>query len=622
MSEWSGFYYASANPLPTFARRAKAAEKERQRPETPPRSNSDSYDIAPNSSRARRPFRHTRTSSGSQGSRSSHDSSLVHSTTSPNTKNGPALAEDDSHYSHSKLLSSDSRQQSSKPVTTTTTTKTASISNKHLPSKSLTGGGASPLHSPVVFNRPVYVDKTRQRDPRRQSSAATPTASSVDLKNVTMYSQLDAGNKLMSGTTKQVNLDFPRTDSVSSTSGNTTVSTQTMTSTDHSNADPATKPFIVKNGRTYYNDPTSAYPLPTDLAELHRQSLRTLLMIQVYGAPVYTPFIRNNPPQRVLEVGCGTGFWSMMCHRYYKERGHNGIQFTGIDIAPLAPGSPGSPVELCKPDKDMKWRFVQHDLRHQPWPFADEEFDLIMVKDTCLMVPSHVYQLFVEEYLRMLKPGGVMEIWDSDPTFRMLRPHVPSAMPGSEEAEEHEAALDLGAYLMTSKTPLSAPLNSFLVEYNTWLSRTLEGRQLSPVPCSLIGAFLHAEAEVLMDIKTKRLAIPLSEVRWEREGVGGVVTKDGKSYVEMKAKSTPHQKVEKKTLTPGQSALRKTALLTVAQQVSALEPIIREASGKSQDEWDAWVAKMMADLMSESGTSWGECLELGVWSSRKRPRKE
>ncbi|KAF4344349.1 sam-containing protein [Fusarium beomiforme] len=613
MSEWSGFFYAAANPLPTFGRRTQAAEKEWQRPETPPRSNLDSHDIAPNSNRARRPFRHTRTSSGSQGSRSSHESSLVHSTTSPNTKNGHALAEDNAHYSHPEVLSSDSHQQSSKPVTT----KPTSTQIKPLPST-----GASPLHSPVVFNRPVYFDKTHQRNPRRQSTTATATTKTVDLKNVTMYSQLDAGNKLMSGTTKQVNLDFPRTDSVSSTSVHTTVSTQTMTSTDHSNSDPATKPFIVKNGRTYYNDPTSAYPLPTDLAELHRQSLRTLLMIQVYGAPVYTPYIRNNPPQRVLEVGCGTGFWSMMCHRYYKERGYNGIQFTGIDIAPLAPGSPGSPAELCKPDKDMKWRFVQHDLRHLPWPFADEEFDLIMVKDTCLMVPSHIYQLFIEEYLRMLKPGGVMEIWDSDPTFRMLRPHVPSALPGTEEAEEHEAALDLGAYLMTSKTPLSAPLNSFLVEYNTWLSRTLEARQLSPVPCSLMSAFLHAEAEVLMDIKSKRLAIPLSEVRWEREGVGGVVTKDGKSYVEMKGKSTPHQKVEKKTLTPGQSALRKTALLTVAQQVSALEPIIREASGKSQDEWDAWVAKMMADLMSESGTSWGECLELGVWSSRKRPRKE
>ncbi|KAF4991428.1 hypothetical protein FGRMN_7831 [Fusarium graminum] len=614
MSEWSGFYYVSANPLPTFARQSKD-EKEWQRPGNSPRSNSASHDIKSNSDRTRRPLRYIRTSSGSRGSSSSHESSLVqHSSSSPNPQNGPALGEDDSHYSHSKVLpSSDSRLKSSAAATT-------SILDRLLINTSLPSRGATPLTSPIIFNRPFFFDKTRQRDPRRQSGTVTPTSSSIDLENVTMYSQLEAGNKLLSGTTKQINLDFPRTESVSSASG--TISTHTMTSTDPSNSsDPALKPFIVQNGRTYFNDPTSSYPLPTDLAELHRQSLRTLLMIQVYGAPVYTPFIRNNPPLRVLEVGCGTGFWSMMCHRYYRERGHGGIHFTGIDIAPLAPGSPGSPAELCKPDKDMKWRFVQHDLRQLPWPFADEEFDMIMVKDTFLMVPSHVYQLFIEEYLRVLKPGGVMEIWDSDPTFRMLRPHVPSALPGSEEAEEHEAALDLGAYLMTSKTPLSAPLNSFLVEYNTWLSRTLEARQLSPVPCSLISAFLHQEAEVIMEIKTKRLAIPLSEVRWEREGVGGVVTKDGKSYVEMKAKSTPHQKVEKKTLTPGQSALRKTALLTVAQQVSALEPIIREASGKSQDEWDTWVAKMMADLMSESGTSWGECLELGVWSARKRQHK-
>ena len=55
-----------------------------------------------------------------------------------------------------------------------------------------------------------------------------------------------------------------------------------------------------------------------------------------------------------------------------------------------------------------------------------------------MMVPSHFYQFFFEDYLRILKPGGVLEIWDSDPTFRMLRPHVPSAVPGSAEAEEHE----------------------------------------------------------------------------------------------------------------------------------------------------------------------------------------
>lgn len=310
----------------------------------------------------------------------------------------------------------------------------------------------------------------------------------------------------------------------------------------------------------------------------------------------------------------------MMCHKYFKDRGHTNISFTGIDIAPLAPGSATTPADSCKPDKDMNWKFIHHDLRQFPWPLPSEEFDLIMVKDASLMIPNILYESFMEEYIRMLKPGGTVEMWESDATIRMLRPHVPSPGPGSDDAEEHEEALNMGAYIMTPNTPLSAPLNTFLVEYNTWLSRALENRTLTAIPCTLIGSFLVQESEVLMDVKQKRMAIPLSELRWEREGVGGVVTKGGKTYVEMKGKAPPHHKVEKKSLTAGQSALRKTALLTVVQQIQAMEPILREQSGKSQDEWDLWLGKMMADVMGEGGTSWGECLELGAWWVRKKTR--
>ena len=311
-----------------------------------------------------------------------------------------------------------------------------------------------------------------------------------------------------------------------------------------------------------------------------------------------------------------------MCHKYFKERGHSGISFTGVDIVPLAPGSATTPADTSKPDKDMNWKFIQYDLRHLPWPLASEEYDLIMVQDLGLVVPNILHNSFIEEYIRLLKPGGTLEIWESDSTIRMLRPHVPSPGPGSDDAEEHEEALNMGAYIMTPNTPLSAPLNTFLVEYNNWLSRALDLRTLTAVPCTLIGPYLHQESETLMEVKQKRLAIPLSELRWEREGVGGVVTKDGKSYVEMKGKAPPHQKVEKQSLTAGQSALRKTALLTVVQQIQAMEPILREQSGKSQDEWDLWLGKMTADLMGEGGTSWGECLELGAWWARKKPREE
>ena len=382
------------------------------------------------------------------------------------------------------------------------------------------------------------------------------------------------------------------------------------------------RPFVQRNGRTYLGDPAIPYPLPSDLTELHRQSLRTLLLIQLLGAPVSSPSLAKKPPQRVLEIGCGSGFWSMMCHRYFKSRGHSGISFTGIDVAPLSPGSTNSTGDATRPDKDMKWKFVNHDLRHLPWPLASGDFDLVMVKDMSLATPNALYQDFLDEYLRLLRPGGTLEIWESDHSIRMLRPHVPGSTTNPDEAEEQEAAASLGAYVVSPNTPLSAPQNSFLLEYNTWLARALESRDFSPVPCTYVAPMLLQESEILSDVRSRRLAIPLSEVRWETDGIGGgVVTRDGKPTGVGSNRGKEH-KVEHRALTAGQAALRDTALLTVVQQVQALEPVLREVSGKSQDEWDVWLGKMMNDLMSENGASWGECLEVGAWWAKKRKTKD
>ncbi|KAI0106373.1 hypothetical protein GGR51DRAFT_548682 [Nemania sp. FL0031] len=369
------------------------------------------------------------------------------------------------------------------------------------------------------------------------------------------------------------------------------------------------KAFIVRNGRTYINDATLPYPLPVDLAELHRQSLRTLLMFQLFGGPILSSAFASKPPTRVLDVGCGAGFWSMMCHRYFAQHGHASISFTGLDIVPL--GGSGAGPEV-KPDKEMRWRFVQHDIRQLPWPFEDGEFDLVM-------------------YLRVLKPGGVLEYWETDSTIRMLRPHAPKIAPvrirddddtSSDGGDDEDNAERMGAYVMTTNTPISAPLNTYLVEYNGWSSKALEVRGLSAVPCTLIGAYLLQEAESLTDVHSKRLAVPLSEIRWEREGVGGVVTKDGKSYIDsQKGKLKDQDWKSGSPVTPAQSALRRTALETTVSFILSLEPLLREVSGKSQEEWDTWAGKMTNDLLREGGTSWGECLEVGVWTSRKRHNK-
>ena len=410
-----------------------------------------------------------------------------------------------------------------------------------------------------------------------------------------------------------------RTGSLSSTSLTGSNSSATRVSGDALSTNAFLKsPFSKRHGRRYLRDTTLPYPLPCDLIELHRQIMRTMLLVQVFGGPICTSNFRNKPPKKVLEVACGTGYWSALCHQYFARQGHS-VSFTGIDIAPLC-------SDMGK-DVDMKWRFIQHDLRRSPLPFNNEEFDLVMVKDLSLVVntTTGMQQVLIDEYLRILRPGGSLEIWDGDHTLRMLLPHAPfstAADDSDSEDEEQERANATGTYTLTAQTPLTAPQNVYLSEYNAWIAKALEQRKLTLMPCTHIRPMLLQEAD-LAEIESRRLAIPLGEVRWEREGVGGAITKDSSSARGTQAHSATGKgnDSERRNLSTGQAALRRTALLTVVQKIEALEPLLREASGKGQDEWDRWQSNMMNDLMKQNGTSWGECLEVGAWWATKKHKQ-
>jgi SAM-dependent methyltransferase len=404
-----------------------------------------------------------------------------------------------------------------------------------------------------------------------------------------------------------------RSSSISSTTGSSSLTSGTRDPLP--SEAPITKPFTERYGRRYLRDPTLPYPLPCDLPEIHRQILRTLLLCQVFNGPICSPAFDKKPPKRVLEVGCGSGFWSVMCHRYFARRGFNSIAFTGVDIAPVAP--------RMDTDDDMNWRFVQHDLRKLPLPFRDDEFNLIMAKDMSMVTPATgSQQKVIEEYLRILKPGGTLEIWDGDHCLRMLLSHSSSTTNNNDDSSEDEEQAHsnaMGVYTLSPQTTLGTAHNQYIMDYNGWMVKAMEARKLNHTPCSEILPLLLQESEILTDIGSRRLAIPLGEVRWEREGVGGPITQ-GSNGISIKGKGKGKEGDHRRVLTAGQAALRRTALGTFVSMIESLEPVLREASGKDPSEWDRWQESMMNDLLNSDGTSFGECLEVCAgWARKKKP---
>ncbi|MBE7179782.1 MAG: class I SAM-dependent methyltransferase [Terriglobus roseus] len=363
-------------------------------------------------------------------------------------------------------------------------------------------------------------------------------------------------------------------------------------------------PFTLMHGRRYLRD--LPYPLPCDLLELQRQNLFTHLATSIFGTPICCPSLIQRPPRRVLEVACGSGYWSSLCHELFSGLGHPNVEFVGLDIVSVAPN-------LSK--HGMNWRFVQHDLREVPLPFDDGDFDLVLLKDLSIVVPMGIpSDRMLDEALRVLRPGGTLEWWENDYQLRTLMPHPRPSAARHKRPSDLDQAITTGTFVITPATPFAARVeNKYLQEYNMWVQRTMDKRLLAPTPCSRISPTLLQEPDSLTDIDFRRLAVPLGSANPPRDEADG---EDDEATI-VAADPNQTRALDSVPLTEEQMALRQTALQIVVQLIESLEPLLKESSGKSGEEWARWWTWMMADLLENAGASNGECLEIGAWWAKK-----
>ncbi|KAJ8109272.1 hypothetical protein OPT61_g7585 [Boeremia exigua] len=146
--------------------------------------------------------------------------------------------------------------------------------------------------------------------------------------------------------------------------------------------------FRFENGRRYHGYAEGQYPLPNDDVEMDRLDLqhhafRLSLDGRLYRAPI------PKDVQRVLDVGCGTGIWSI---EFADE--HPSAQVIGTDLSPIQPEQVPPNCEFLIDDCTQDWIF------HSPFDFIHTRAMVAAIRDWD--------RLFEQAYTN-LKPGGYIE---------------------------------------------------------------------------------------------------------------------------------------------------------------------------------------------------------------------
>ncbi|KAI0081651.1 hypothetical protein K474DRAFT_1258092 [Panus rudis PR-1116 ss-1] len=165
--------------------------------------------------------------------------------------------------------------------------------------------------------------------------------------------------------------------------------------------------FKVRSGKKHHPYSPTEVPYPTHYERdvLDNDIWETAWTQRICGSVTWHVF--EKPPTRVLDIGCGVGTWILDCARIWKH-----AQFVGVDIVPLQPdlAQAGTPQLAARID------WVQANFL-EGLPFQDEEFDYVHIKRIARGVPEDKWDSLFEEILRVMKPGGALEIIEEDLYF-------------------------------------------------------------------------------------------------------------------------------------------------------------------------------------------------------------
>lgn len=171
----------------------------------------------------------------------------------------------------------------------------------------------------------------------------------------------------------------------------------------------AKKHLPPSDGNIYFTDLGSEqvtrvpYLLAHDAPEQNRLEFQHFFLQGILGTNYLAPLAS---PAAILDVGSGTGRWVQEMAQQFPN-----ARVTGIDVVSTPP---------CA---NINAHFVQQDIL-KGLPFASASFDYLHSRLLVAAIPVAAWHGLLLEYLRVVRPGGWIELFEGATTFIHAGPYT------------------------------------------------------------------------------------------------------------------------------------------------------------------------------------------------------
>ncbi|KAH6969522.1 S-adenosyl-L-methionine-dependent methyltransferase [Fusarium avenaceum] len=237
---------------------------------------------------------------------------------------------------------------------------------------------ASPRSSP-----PIRDDTSPLADPKGPET--NPTNLDLDQTGGLLHGNatIEAGGSDEDGEFSASDFDIEETSSLASTSRRSSSTSISSSILEHT----------YENGRRYHRYRHGRYPLPNDEAEQNREDMLHAMMLEATdGRYFYAPLGEN--PQRIADLGTGTGIWAIEMGERYPS-----AEVLGLDLSPIQPTWVPPNVKFLIDDIEDEW-------------LNGDDFDFVHLRNMIPILKSPV--LLLKQIYTNMKPGAWVELQDVD----------------------------------------------------------------------------------------------------------------------------------------------------------------------------------------------------------------